>query len=419
MKFIKNNISTLLLVNTASGINYLFQVAVARKLSVDDFGIFNSLNALVAILSAPFSIVTLICSRSTAQLSSNNISCVKTLIITALKVMLFLGISAFLLGVMAMPILKQYLHIQFNLPIILMLIYWGLSFLLPVFNGVLQGLKRFKGFGLICGSYSLTRLLLGLLWVVVLGWGVNGAILAEVTGYIVTIILGFWLLRDLMKTIPEPLEENLWKEMRSFFYPASIFTIVSFLFGNIDILMVRHYFPNEAGLYAIGSILGKICLFIPSAFNIVLFPEAVLANESGKDGGRFLWIVLGLTLLFAGSTALIFCMWPSEIISLFFGIKYQQAAPILQYISLSMTLMALTNVIATNSMAQSKFLFLWPLGGGMLMFLILIGLLHDSSLIIAQLLFLSTGFISVGVFLSYFLLKNRKPKINVKDLSMD
>jgi len=73
-------------------------------------------------------------------------------------------------------------------------------------------------------------------------------------------------------------------------------------------------------------------------------------------------------------------------------------------------LMALTNVIATNSMAQSKFLFLWPLGGGMLMFLVLIGLLHDSSLIIAQLLFLSTGFISVGVFLSYFLLKNRKPK---------
>ncbi len=123
MKFIKNNISTLLLVNTASGINYLFQVAVARKLSVDDFGVFNSLNALVAILSAPFSIVTLICSRSTAQLSSKNISCVKTLIITALKVMLFLGISAFLLGVMAMPILKQYLHIQFNLPIILMLIY--------------------------------------------------------------------------------------------------------------------------------------------------------------------------------------------------------------------------------------------------------------------------------------------------------
>ena len=101
----------------ASGINYLFQVAVARKLSVEGFGIFNSLNALVSILSAPFSIVTLICSRTTAQQSSKNISCVKTLIITALKVMCFFGISAFFLGVMAIPILKQYLHIEFNLPI--------------------------------------------------------------------------------------------------------------------------------------------------------------------------------------------------------------------------------------------------------------------------------------------------------------
>ena len=53
------------------------------------------------------------------------------------------------------------------------------------------------------------------------------------------------------------------------------------------------------------------------------------------------------------------------------------------------------------------------------MFLILIGLFHDSSLIIAELLFLSTVFISVGVFLSYFLFKNRKPKKNVKDLSVD
>ena len=93
-----------------------------------------------------------------------------------------------------------------------------------------------------------------------------------------------------------------------------------------------------------------------------------------------------------------------------FGIKYQQAAPILQYISLSMALMALTNVIATNSMAQSKFLFLWPLGSGMILFFILIGLFHDSSLIIAKLLFLSTTLISVGVFLSYFLFKNRKAK---------
>ena len=419
MKFLKNNISTLLIVNTASGFNYLFQVAVARNLSVDDFGIFNSLNSLVVILSSPFAIVSIIFSRSSAQLSIKSISSVKTLIMSGLKVMAIVGTAAFFLGIIAMPLIKQFFHISLNLPILFMLIQWSLSFVVPVIMGVLQGLKRFKSFGFGSGSYSVTRLLTGFLFVMVLGWGINGAILAEVLGSIAIITLGYWFLRDVMSTTQEHLGENLWKDMRSFFFPTALFTSISLLLVNIDIIMVRHYCPNEAGLYAIASILGKICLFIPSAFNYVLFPEAVLANESGKDGGRFLWIVLGLTLLFAGSTALIFCMWPSEIISLFFGIKYEQAAPILQYISLSMALMALTNVIATNSMAQSKFLFLWPLGGGMLMFLILIGLLHDSSLIIAQLLFLSTGFISVGVFLSYFLLKNRKPKINVKDLSMD
>ena len=419
MKFLKNNISTLLIVNTASGFNYLFQVAVARNLDVDDFGIFNSLNSLVVVLSFPFSIVSIIFARSSAQLSIKSISSVKTLIMSGLKVMAIVGTVAFFFGIMAMPLIKQYFHLSLNSPIIFMLIQWSLSFLVPVIMGVLQGLKRFEAFGLGSGSYSVTRLLTGFLFVMVLGWGINGAIFAEVLGSIAVITLGYWFLRDVMSTTQEHLGDNLWKDMRSFFFPTALFTSISLLLVNIDIIMVRHYCPNEAGLYAIASILGKICLFLPGAFNYVLFPEAVLANESGEEGSRILWTTLVLTSLFAGGAAFMFYTFPSQVITLLFGIKYQQAAPILQYISLSMALMALTNVIATNSIAQSKFLFLWPLGGGMLMFLILIGLLHDSSLIIAQLLFLSTGFISVGVFLSYFLLKNRKPKINVKDLSMD
>ena len=419
MKFLKNNISTLLIVNTASGFNYLFQVAVARNLSVDDFGIFNSLNSLVIILSSPFSIVSIIFSRSSAQLSIKSISSVKTLIMSGLKVMAILGAIAFLLGIIAIPLIKQYLHISLSLPIIFMLIQWSLSFLVPVIMGVLQGLKRFEAFGFGSGSYSVTRLLTGFLFVMILGWGINGAILAEVLGSIAMITLGNWFLRDVMNTTQEHLVKNLWKDMRSFFFPTALYTFISILLVNIDIIMVRHYCPNEAGLYAIASILGKICLFLPSAFNYVLFPEAVLANESEKEGGRFLWITLGLTFLFAGGAAFIFYTFPSQVIAILFGIKYQEAASMLQYISLSMALMAMTNVVATNSLANSKFLFLWPLGGGVIICFTLILLFHDSSLQIAQLLFLSTSFISVGVFLVYFLSKNIKPIKNVKGLSVD
>ena len=170
MKFIINNISTLLIVNTASGFNYLFQVAVARNLSVDDFGIFNSLNSLVVVLSLPFSIVSIIFARSSAQLSIKSISSVKTLIMSGLQVMAIVGTAAFFFGIMAVPLIKQYFHLSLNLPIILMLMQWSLSFLVPVLMGVLQGLKRFEAFGLGSGSYSVTRLLTGFLFVMVLGW---------------------------------------------------------------------------------------------------------------------------------------------------------------------------------------------------------------------------------------------------------
>jgi len=419
MKFLRNNISTLLIVNTASGFNYLFQVAVARNLSVEHFGIFNSLNSLVVILSAPFAILSIIFSRSSAQLSINGISSVKTLIVCGLKYMIITGIAAFFFGIVTIPLIKEYLHISLNLPIVLMIIQWSVSFFMPVLMGVLQGLKRFKAFGLGSGSYSLTRLLTGLLFVLVLNWGINGAIFAEILGSFCMITLCFWFLRDVMSASQEHLGENIWKDMKSFIIPTALFTSISLLLVNVDIIMVRHYCPNEAGLYAIASILGKICLFLPAAFNYVLFPEAVIANESEKKGSRFLWITLGLTSLFAGGTAIIFYTFPLEVITLFFGIKYQEAAPILQYISLSMALMAMVNVVATNSLAHSDFSFLWPLGGGVITCITLIILFHDSSLQIAKILFLSTGFVSVGVFLVYFIVKNKQSLKSIKGLSSD
>ena len=391
--FLKNNISTLLIVNLASGFNYLFQIAVARKLNIEDFGIFNSLNSFVVILSAPFTIISIIFSRSTAQLCIKSLSAIKTLATTGLKFMVFIGISAFFLGLMAIPLLKNYLHMDVTLPIIIV----------PVLIGVLQGLKRFEGFGISSSGYSITRFFTGVLWVVVLGWGINGAILAEVAGSIVTIFLGFWFLRDFRYITPEPLPGGVWKEMRSFSVPTMLSATTTLLLGNIDIIMVRHYCPDEAGLYATAAILGRICLFLPGAFNYVLFPEAVSAKATGKEGNQFLWTALGLTTLLAGGAALLFFLWPAKIIELFFGAKYADAAPLLQLISVSMALMAISNVMVTNSLAHCKFTFLWPLGGGVAMFFGLIMLFHDSSIVIAQLLLFSTSCILVGIFINHFI----------------
>ena len=208
-QFLKNNASTLLIINLAGGLNYIFQVAVARKLSIDDFGIFNSLNSLVAILSSPFALVSIIFARSTAQLAIKSLHPIKTLTVTGLRVMATVGASVFFLGLLATPLLKSYLHMTLALPITIMLVQWAFSLSVPVLAGVLQGLKRFKGFAISSSAYSITRLLTGVLWVVVLGWGINGAIMAEVAGTIVTICLGLWFVRDFRGITEEPLSGDV------------------------------------------------------------------------------------------------------------------------------------------------------------------------------------------------------------------
>jgi len=179
--------------------------------------------------------------------------------------------------------------------------------------------------------------------------------------------------------------------------------------GNLDIILVKHYCPpEEAGLYSIAAILGRIALFLPGVLIVVLFPEAAKAQTTGNEDSRILWVSLAMTAILGGGFALACTLWPEQIIILLFGEKYQAGAELLKIISLAMAMLAVANVIFTYSMARSEFKFLWPLAIGVAMMLILIFNLHDSALTIAKMVLYSIGLILTGT-LSWYFLRSRSP----------
>jgi len=129
---------------------------------------------------------------------------------------------------------------------------------------------------------------------------------------------------------------------------------------------------------------------------IVLFPEAVKNQEEGEENPRFLWITLWGTALLGGGVALVFNLFPEMLISLLFGKQYIESAPLLQIISIAMALLALSNVIFTYNLAHFRYGFLWFLAGGVGLLYSLIHFFHDTPLIIAQILLLSTSLIFIG-----------------------
>jgi O-antigen/teichoic acid export membrane protein len=408
-RFLRNNLLILILLNSSNVFNYLFQLVAGRSLTTGDFGSFNALNSLAVLLSAPVAVLPLVFSRYTVKLEAKGLGQIKNLLVEGFRWLVFIAGALFLIGLASIPWLKDFLHLQENIPIVIMLAQLTLSLLFPVLLGVIQGLHRFTAFGICGGSVSLVRLLSGLLFVFSLGWGVNGALLSGAIGTFVAMGIGLWALRDILKVPAEPLPHDLFSEMRKYSFPVFLSTTMVMALGNLDIVLVKHYCsPEEAGLYSIAAILGRIALYLPGVLIIVLFPEAAKAQTTGNEDSRILWVSLGLTALLGGSFALACTLWPEPIIVLLFGEKYQTAAELLTTISIAMALLAVANVIFTYSLARSEFNFLWPLVSGVAMMLTLIFFFHDSALTIAKMVLYSIAMILVGTLARYFF-RTRSP----------
>jgi O-antigen/teichoic acid export membrane protein len=407
-RFLRNNMLILILLNSSNVFNYLFQVVAGRGLTTIDYGSFNAVNSMAVILSAPVAVLPLVFSRYTVQLAESGLKQVRSLLVDGFRGMVLISSALFVMGLIAVPWLQNFLHLEEKTPIVIMLAQLALSLVLPVFLGVIQGLHRFTAFGICGSSIALGRFLSGLLFIFALEWGINGALLSGTVGTCIAMGIGLWAVRDILKVPDEPLPHDLFSEMRKYSFPVFLSTTMVMALGNLDLVLVKHYCsPEEAGLYSIAAILGRIALFLPGVLIFVLFPEASKAQTTGKEDSRILWVSLAMTAFLGGSVALVCTFWPEQIIVLLFGAKYQAGAELLKVISLAMAMLAVANVIFIYCLARSEFKFLWPLAMGVGMMLLLIFNFHDSALTIAKMVLYSIGVILAGTLAWYFLRSSR------------
>lgn len=403
-RFLRNNMLILILLNSSNIFNYLFQLTAGRGLTTIDYGSFNAVNSMAVILSAPIAVMPFLFSRYTVKLAESGLEQVKRLLVDGFRGTVFLAGILFLIGLITVPWLQDFLHLETKAPIVIMLVQLALSLVFPVFLGVIQGLHRFTAFGICSSSVALIRFLSGMLFVLALEWGVNGALLSGTAGMFIAMGIGVWAVRDILKLPGDPLPHDLFSEMRKYSFPVFLSTTMVMVLGNLDIVLVKHFCsPEEAGLYAIAAILGRIALFLPGVLMVVLFPEATKAQTKGKEDTRILWVSLAMTAFLGGGVALVCTFWPEQIIILLFGAKYQAGAELLKIISLAMAMLSVANVIFTYCLARSEFNFLWPLAFGVGLMLLLIFNFHDSAMTIAKMVLYSIEVILAGTLAWYFL----------------
>lgn len=287
--------SAILLLSTGlvAATNLFYNILLARKLGASSFGHASALYTLLMMVTAITLSFQIITSKFIAR-SSDTVVCAQiyaTMLRRAWQV--GLGIALVLMAGSA------YLQSYFNLPaqrdLILLAIAAGVYIPLGVRRGRMQGCYSFGGLA-INVVVEVAVKLGGALLLLHFGMGVTGVMTAVVLSIGAAYIAGqpgveYSATPGLIKIAP--FGEGM---------QAVMYFVGQVVLSNLDILLVKHFFPAPlAGIYAAVALVGRVVFMLSWSVVSSMFPLS--ASNAHRRGGRS---VLYTGLLLVGSLTSIF-----------------------------------------------------------------------------------------------------------------
>jgi O-antigen/teichoic acid export membrane protein len=362
--------------------NYFFHFYMTRKLSVPDYGTLYSLIALLNILGVGSGAIQLVTAQQIASaLARGETGKAKSLFWYVFNWTLGAGVVLSLFYAISIPFLKGYLNLDSNQYLLLIIAPFLLSFIYPVLAGTLQGTQKFAGLGFNGLSVSLGRLLSGV-FLVILGMGLNGALLSFPVSYLTGILLGFAMIDSsvwLTGGRSEERENLKLSEVFGHIGPTFLALGLYQIICQLDTIFVKHYFtPVEAGLYSSVSLVGKAFLYIPMAFTQVMVPKVSGEHAANRETRSLLnkTILYGFALCFAGIVVCV--VFPTLILRLVSGNKYLSVAHLLQFFPIAITPLALSGIFLNYHLARLKTKFIISFIVITVLYVILLNLFHTT-----------------------------------------
>src|SRR3989344_8465643 len=265
---IKHSLIVFIATGIASLFNYIYQLYMGRVLGPVEYGELGALFAIYYSLNVPSGTVQTVVTKFVSEFKARNeYGKIRNLLGVAFRKIGFYGLMFLLVFVLLSRHIAVFLKISQG-PIIAIGVLLFLSFLFPLFSGMLRGLQKFKWYGASGIIQAGLKLGLGIL-LVSLGFGLGGAIDALNFSMAITLAIILIPLWFLFKHKKEPFDNNgMFKY--SFLVLVGIEGLM--LMTNMDMFLVKHFFSAvEAGYYAAASMLSKISWFASGALIAVMF----------------------------------------------------------------------------------------------------------------------------------------------------
>jgi O-antigen/teichoic acid export membrane protein len=326
-----------------NGFNFAYNVFMARILGPSEFGHINAAITILLIVSSVSLSFQLVCAKFVAR---NEAFGAKSAVVKSLlgKAWIASLIIAAILFIAQKPF-AAYLNLPDHW--ILGLLALGVAVYAPlgVKRGAMQGLCFFPRLG---GNFvveAVTRFVVGV-GLVLAGYGALGAVGAISAAVVMAYFLPAMPREVRVEAIPG--EPASFAEA----VQAIVFFIGQVIINNIDILLVKHFFPAEpAGIYAAIAQIGRLLYFV-CWFGIVnaMFPVAASRPDQKKSEA------LGLPMLLVFAISCVFvlgaALFPHFIMGLIFGSKFINIGSLLALYATATALYSLSVVLIAYEMSR-------------------------------------------------------------------
>jgi len=345
---IKGSLILLIAFNLYFAFNYFFHFAMARMLSIADYGILVTLYSIIYILGVfTESIQTVITKYTTSE---SNPGRIKNIFKKGLRKGFLVSIIVFLAYLIASIPLSLLLDIEYPLMALNGLIIF-FSLTLPVGRGIMQGRKLFKSLGMNMVSESLTKLIIAII-LVFIGLRVYGAIAATILGNFVAFLFIFVVLRGIFSAKEIPTKT---KDIYKYTAPVFVITLAIIAFFSIDVIIAKIVFHEDiAGYYAIASTLGKIIFFGTQGISRAMFPLSAEGKSKKKSSSNIFGNAFVFLIICIIAALVIFYLFPDLLVRIFAGRYIPESSSILIFVAIAISLLSITNLVLLHKLSIGK-----------------------------------------------------------------
>lgn len=373
---------------TAGLLSYIYQIYMGRALGPEQFGVFGALFAIFYMMGIISQTVGTSITQFTSQLIGEGKS-IGFFIKGSLLRAAALGLLMTLIFASLSNTIASVLKINGIEALLVLAVVFFLLWIQAVLGGALRGLKYFPQLGVAHVSNALLKLLGGVA-LVVLGFGVAGAIAGMVIGMLFGFILSLIFLRKHFSS-SNPEEPFDYSRIYTYSFPVMLAMFCYSVPANVDVILAKYFFTAEqAGYYTSASVLGKIIFFFPAAIYVVMFPMIAEKHIKGEDTMPLLKKSLAYTFLLIAPLVALYLIFPHIAIKVF-GSSYIPAIPLIGPYGLAIFFFSLSVIIMYYHLAIKNMRYIAFFIAFTVAEILMLAIFHASPLQMATVLMAANG----------------------------